>query len=448
MSDTRTEIILAHADRRIPRYTSYPTAPHFSPAVTGATYRGWLEAVPEGTPVSLYLHVPFCRQMCWYCGCHTRATVRNEPVESYLDKLELELDLLALVLPRRLPLVHVHWGGGSPTLVRAARFRGIMERLKRSFELAADAEIAVEVDPRVLQPDFVAAMAASGVNRASLGVQTFEKTVQAAVNRVQPYELVADAIARLRDAGIGRLNADLMYGLPRQTKENVTRTAERLIGLEPDRVAVFGYAHVPHMKRHQQLIDAAALPGPAERLAQADAMAAVLTGAGFQAIGLDHFATFCDSLAVAQRAGRLHRNFQGYTTDPAPLLLGVGASAIGSLPQGYVQNTADNAAWQREVLERRLPVTRGLRLDDEDRLRREIIERLMCDLAVDPAAIAARYGRAAPAADLERLAADGVVRLNGSRIVVEEAFRPLVRVVAAAFDARLELGGTRHAVAV
>lgn len=445
---SRTEIILAHAGRRVPRYTSYPTAPHFTPDVDAEVYRSWLAMVPPGTAASLYLHVPFCRTMCWYCGCHTRATLRSEPVERYLDALELEIDLVAAAIGGRLPVVHIHWGGGSPTLVRGKRFVRIMERIRDRFVVREDAEIAVEVDPRTLRDDLIEAMAASGVNRASIGVQTFDAQVQKAINRPQTYRLVTRIAARLRQAGIGELNADLLYGLPHQTVRSAEETVAQLLELAPERVSVFGYAHVPHMKKHQQMIDVAALPGPRERLAQVDSIAERLSGAGYMAVGLDHFARPQDRLSVALRDGRLRRNFQGYTTDTAPVLIGFGASAIGSLDAGYVQNTPATGNWEAAIRSGRLPVSRGYALRPEDRMRGEIISRLMCDLSADIAAIAAARDLPEPEPDLSKLERDGIIRREGPRIVVEERFRPLARVVAAAFDEWLSVGEARHAIAV
>lgn len=448
MSDRRTQIILSHADRRIPRYTSYPTAPHFSAAVTGTTYRDWLARLAPGTKTSVYLHVPFCHTLCWYCGCHTRATQRNAPVDRYLDTLEHEIALLGEALPRRLPLVHVHWGGGSPSLVPPERFAATMDRLRDLFDLGDNAEIAIEVDPRNLNKSFIAALADSGVTRVSMGVQTFDATIQAAINRIQPFETVARAVEMLQRRRIERLNMDLLYGLPHQTVDNAVATVRQLVALAPDRVSVFGYAHVPHMMKHQRLIDEAALPGAEERLAQADAIAGTLAEAGYVAIGLDHFACPDDALAVAQREGRLHRNFQGYTDDPADVLLGLGASSIGALPQGYAQNVTDIRSWHADVRDGHLPVARGIALTPDDRLRRDIIMRLMCDLAVDPGTIAAAHGLPVPAYDLVDLETEGVVVHDGSRIVIDPAFRTLARLVASAFDARLAAGTARHAIAV
>lgn len=448
MSDHRQQIILAHAGRRVPRYTSYPTAPHFDPAVNAKIYRAWLAALPETAPTSLYLHVPFCRSLCWYCGCHTRATRRAEPVARYLDMLDCEIDLLADALPGRMPLVNIHWGGGSPSLVPPDRFRSLMAKIRKRFDLSPDAEISVEIDPRTLELPFVDAMSASGVTRVSMGIQTFDPRIQAAINRVQSFESVVGTVEMLRTADIVRLNMDLLYGLPHQSVDSAAETAGLVAWLAPDRVSVFGYAHVPHMMKHQRLIDEAALPGPTARLAQADAIADTLHAADYVAIGLDHYAHRQDTLALAQRTGRLHRNFQGYTDDPAEVLLGVGASAIGELPQGYVQNVADIRRWHADLADGRLPVARGITLTPDDRLRRAIIERLMCDLAVDLDAVADVYALPVPIADLSQLEELGVVRRSGNRITIDETFRPLARVVAAAFDAWLADSMARHAIAV
>jgi len=442
-----------YLSERVPRYTSYPTAPHFSAAVDGATYGGWLGALPAAARLSLYLHVPFCRQLCWYCGCHTKVAIDNRPVDYYLAGLQAEIDLVADRLGATRPVVHLHWGGGTPTIVGPRGFVGVMEHLRRRFAVDGAAQIAVEIDPRRLDGEMANALAAAGVTRASLGVQSFEPQVQGAVNRIQSLAETRNAATRLRAAGIGRLNIDLLYGLPHETEESCRDTAEAVLSLAPDRLAVFGYAHVPGMKRHQQLIDAAALPGPAARFRQEQAIAAVLGTAGFRRIGLDHYARAEDALARAQAAGRLRRNFQGYTDDPADALIGLGASAIGELPQGYVQNAADLGLWRRAVEAGDLPTARGVALDADDRLRRDVIERLMCDLRVDVDAVLRRHGLGDDALDgalaaLAPLAADGLVGVRGRAVSVPEESRALLRCVAAAFDAYLDPAAGRHAVAV
>ena len=380
-------------DRRVPRYTSYPTAPHFHPGIGADTYRRWLAELTAETPLSLYFHIPFCESMCSYCGCHTKVVRRYAPVAEYAAQLKLEVGRVATAIGARGPVRHIHFGGGTPTMLTAADIEALGAHIRADFRVAADAEFAVEIDPRTLDAERVRALAAAGVTRASLGVQDIDARVQAAINRVQPLEVTERAMDMLRAAGIRAINVDLMYGLPHQTVDGVRETASAIARLGPQRFAVFGYAHVPWMKTHQRLIDEAALPDGPERLRQSTAVAKRLAEHGYVQIGLDHFALPDDELAVAQRAGRLHRNFQGYTVDDSPALLGFGASAIGSLPQGYVQNMPAIGQWQDAVSNSRLAIARGFALTAEDRLRRAVIERLMCDFRVDLAAVARAHGQ-------------------------------------------------------
>jgi oxygen-independent coproporphyrinogen-3 oxidase len=378
--------------------------------------------------------------MCWYCGCNTSVAVRHDPIETYLRALSQEIALVGGLLPQRLRVTHIHFGGGTPTIVKPYEFRNLLAHLRSAFDVAASAEIAVEIDPRVLTAEMAAALGDAGVTRASLGVQSFDPAVQAAINRRQSVEETAIAVHRLREAGVSRINIDLIYGLPRQTVASSIATAELCLALRPDRFSVFGYAHVPRFKRHQRKIDEAALPDGPARGAQADAITETLESAGYCRIGLDHFALPQDEMAVAARAGTLHRNFQGYTTDAADVLIGLGASAIGRLPQGYVQNAAVTRDYLAAIDAGRLATMRGFALRPDDRLRAALIERLMCDFRVDVAEICGRYGEpadvvadATPA--LDRLAADGILRRDGAVVEMVPEARNLVRVAAAAFDA-------------
>lgn len=442
---------LSLLDRRVPRYTSYPTAPHFTPVVGEEAYRGWLSRLSPVEPVSLYVHVPFCAVLCWYCGCNTRVVRASRPMDDYLDQLATEADLVGASLPGRLPVGHLHLGGGTPNQLNPAQLERLFLTLADVFAISEGAEVSVELDPRRLDAAQVETLASLGVTRASLGVQDFDPVVQRAVNRVQPFELVARAVDDLRNAGIEAINFDLMYGLPHQTVDGVTHTAELAAGLRPDRIALFGYAHVPWMKRHQARIDEAALPDAAARSAQEQAAAARLVGLGYKRIGLDHFARAKDPMAVRLREGGLRRNFQGYTTDPCTTLIGLGPSAIGAMPDGYVQNHADPVAYREALSDHRLPVARGCALTPDDLFRRDIIERLMCDLTVNLGAIAARHGADPRRLDLDgvdALATAGICERRGLEVSVPEANRPLVRLVCAAFDAYLGDGGARHSRAV
>ena len=446
------EIFARYASRNLPRYTSYPTAPHFTASVDAGTYEGWLRTVEPGTDLSLYLHIPFCRSMCWYCGCHTTVTARPGPIAAYLESLVREMWRVARALPEGCLVRHVHFGGGTPTLIPAHDFAQLVAALRRHFRLARHAEIAVEIDPRTLAPELVAALARAGVARASLGVQTFDAVVQRAINRVQAPATVAAAVTRLRAAGIEAINFDLIYGLPLQTVQSCLDTVEKALELGPSRVAVFGYAHVPEFKPHQRKIDPAALPDSGGRWEQARAIDDALVAAGYVRIGLDHYAKPDDSLALAARTGTLRRNFQGYTTDDCPVLIGLGASAISSLDQGFVQNVVGIAAYRERVRKDHLPVARGYRLTGDDRLRGALIERLMCDRKVDIAQVCHVFG-ADPAAlvdtpALRALEADGVISRVRTEIRIRSDSRWLVRAVAAAFDAHFVPGRAVHSSAV
>jgi oxygen-independent coproporphyrinogen-3 oxidase len=445
-----TQSPLSRLDRPVPRYTSYPTAPHFHPGIAAATYAEWLGAIEDGS-LSLYLHVPFCQRLCWYCGCHTKPARLYEPVADYVRLLEAEIGLVAAALACRLPVRQVHWGGGTPTVLTTTDFARLTDALHRRLG-AEGAEVAVEVDPRTLTQAMAATLARCGVVRASLGVQDFSPRVQQAINRLQSFEVTAQAVDRLRQAGIAGINLDLMYGLPQQGVADVVTTVDLAVRLAPDRLALFGYAHVPWMKKHQRLIEEAALPDGAARFAQAEAAAARLAQHGYRRIGLDHFARPEDDMARALAAGRLRRNFQGYTVDQGEVLLGFGASAIGTLPQGYVQNAVPVNRYGEAIAAGRLAAVRGIALTPEDRLRRAVIERLMCDLAVDLDQVAGTPGGAerfaAELAALQDLAAEGLIEIAGPRLTVTEAGRPLLRTVCAAFDAYLGRGTGRHSRAV
>lgn len=445
--------LLERYDKRVPRYTSYPTAPHFHTGIDAATYERWLAAIETDTPLSLYFHVPFCHKMCWYCGCHTKIVRRYEPVGNYATTMADEVTLIGNMLEARPPVTHMHWGGGTPTILSAEDLELLMGKIHAGFNVAPDAEIAVEIDPRTMTEDRVKALARAGVNRASLGVQDFNERVQKAINRIQPYDMTAQVVEWLRAAGIEAINFDLMYGLPYQTVEDVQRTVDLAAKMRPDRIAVFGYAHVPWMKTHMKMIPDESLPDAWQRFEQAEAAATRLAERGYRRIGLDHFALEADSMTESLDQGNLRRNFQGYTTDEARALIGFGASSIGALPQGYVQNAVPLHAWAKAVRDGKPSVTKGIALSDEDRLRRDIIERLMCDMAVDLSVEAARYGKNADHFQgeiemLKPMIADGIATIDGDRVSITEPGRPLMRAVCALFDTYLDSGVGRHSQAV
>ncbi|MGL4239622.1 MAG: oxygen-independent coproporphyrinogen III oxidase [Beijerinckiaceae bacterium] len=453
MSELSADAILRNASRPVPRYTSYPTAPHFHSGVNAGTYGRWLGGLPPGARLSLYVHVPFCDTLCWFCGCHTKITRQYTPVATYLDALRHVIDTVAAHAPASARVTHLHWGGGSPTILSAHDIRTLADDLRAAYRFAPDVDFAVEVDPRGMDPERIDALSACGLTRVSIGVQDFDPGVQKAINRIQSVEETEDVIRRFRANGVRSLNIDAIYGLPGQLEPQLRRTIDEVIRLEPDRIALFGYAHVPWMKRHQTMIDAGALPGVVERHAHAEAAARWLEAAGYIRIGIDHFALPGDPLAAAARDNRVQRNFQGYTVDPADALIGFGASAIGRLPQGYVQNEAAIAAYQRAAHGGGLATVRGVALTDEDRLRAEVIERLMCDLEFSQDRLRASHGAAAEPIIAEAEAiltsdCDGFVIRTADGFRVSDAGRPFLRSVASRFDAYLPGRPGGHSLAV
>ena len=443
----------SHAARNLPRYTSYPTAVAFETAVGEAEARSWLAGTRADQAISAYVHVPFCRRLCWYCGCHTSVFHDYDRVGAFFRTLMLEVDLWADALGPHAGAAHLHFGGGSPNALSPDDFLTLVRHMTDRFALRPGAEVAAELDPGMLSDAFIDAAGEAGVTRASLGVQTFDPAVQVRVNRVQPFDMVAAASDRLRQAGVAAINFDLMYGLPGQTPENVAASTEAAITLRPDRVAVFGYAHVPWMKKHQVLIREADLADGDGRWAQAEAADAALLTAGYVRIGLDHYALPDDPLAVAARSGTLRRNFQGYTDDPAPVLVPIGPSSIGRFAQGFMQNAGTTDVWGREVEAGRLPVARRLGVTAEDDLRAAVIEQLMCGLAVDVEAVCRAHGFPPDTLDGALAAAaalqpDGLCRIEGRRVNIPAEAHRVMRVVAACFDARLPAASGRHARAV
>jgi oxygen-independent coproporphyrinogen-3 oxidase len=445
--------LIARYEAPVPRYTSYPTAPHFGDGITAANYRDWLTALPDQSRLSLYLHIPFCDTLCWFCGCHTKMVRRYAPVETYLHALLREIALVGEAVGSRGRVTQIHWGGGSPTILSAADITRLAEHLRMAFAIDTATEFAVEIDPRDFTEERLLALVRAGLTRASIGVQDFDETVQRAINRRQSFEETAMAVRRLRALGVASINIDLLYGLPHQTRESLAATLEQVLLLQPDRMALFGYAHVPWMKRHQAMIDTQELPDALARFETMEMAATRLIEAGYVRIGLDHFARPGDSLGMAAASRQLRRNFQGYTVDDAEAILGLGASAIGELPQGYVQNIVTTADYQRRIEAGRLATAKGIALGGEDRLRRDVIERLMCDLSFSKRRIREKFGEAAEpvVAIAEGLAngdRDGLVEPTQDGFAVTERGRPFLRVIAAAFDNYLQRGAGRHSSAL
>ncbi|WP_237152029.1 oxygen-independent coproporphyrinogen III oxidase [Oryzibacter oryziterrae] len=436
----------------VPRYTSYPTAPHFNQDVDSELYGAWLDKIGNREEaVSIYIHIPFCRTICHYCGCTTKATRKDAPIEAYVEVLRKEIALAADRLGR-LKVSHIHWGGGTPNLVPMASFEKIVGDLHEFFDIRRNAEHAIELDPRHLTRENARFLARMGINRASLGVQDLDPAVQEAIGRIQPLEMVEAAVANLHGHGIGAISFDLMYGLPRQTPASIRQTALHAAGLAPNRISLFGYAHVPWFRTHQKVIDESLLPDSAARHELARIARATIDAFGYEEIGIDHFARPEDDLTRARDQRTLRRNFQGYTTDAANTLLGFGASSIGKTPWGYAQNETANAPWQRAIEAGKFAVHKGRIFTPDDLVRADVIEQVLCFFDVDLGAIAAHH-RVSPemfAADLESLAPmvkAGWLTIDGYKVSIIEHKVELARVVASAFDAYLGRGG-RHSVAV
>ena len=438
-------------DARVPRYTSYPTAPQFGGGVDAARFADWIGAIPDGAGISLYLHVPFCRRLCWFCACRTQGTATLSPVASYVETLKQELALLARHLPRGVRLSRLHWGGGTPTLLEPGMMRDLAGAIRDVAPFAPGYEFSVEIDPNEIDAPRLDALAGAGMNRASVGVQDFDPAIQSSIGRDQSYEITRDAIDAIRAAGVTSLNADILFGLPHQTPAKITDTVQKLLSLCPDRVALYGYAHVPWMARRQSMLPSDAPPTPTERMTLDETARRLFLWDGYLPIGIDHFAQSDDGLAIARKNGKLRRNFQGYTDDPADVLIGVGASAISRFPKGYSQNAAATSAHVGAIRDGRFATARGHVFAGDDLLRGRIIEALMCDFTVRTGDLGRRFGLHPDTAlqMFERVNArfDGLLGVTPDGLTIPEDLRVLTRLVARAFDA-YDMTGARHSSAI
>jgi oxygen-independent coproporphyrinogen-3 oxidase len=437
--------LLRRYDRPGPRYTSYPTAPQFSSSFGETQLREAAQA-SNGDPIprrlSLYVHVPFCESPCFYCGCNRVITRDKGRSEGYLARLYREIALASQLFDRDREVIQLHFGGGTPNFLTPAQLREVVDCLRSHFHFSdsEQRDISIELDPRFVTPADVAELGKIGFNRASLGVQDFDPDVQQAVNRIQSVEQTLAIIQACRDSGFKSVNVDLIYGLPKQTREGFGRTLDTVVAARPDRIAVYSYAHLPHMFKAQRQIEAADLPTPEDKLALLELAIEKLDEAGYQYIGMDHFALPDDELAQAQQRGGLHRNFMGYTTHSDSDLVGLGVSAISHIGDSFSQNPRDLPSWQGAIDEGRLPVFRGMRLSEDDQLRADLIQQLMCQGEVPVTALERRYGIvfetyfADALEKLRPLEADGLVRREPGRIRVTSQGRLLLRNIAMCFD--------------
>jgi oxygen-independent coproporphyrinogen-3 oxidase len=427
----------------VPRYTSYPTAAEFNDGVGRDEMELALADIGADQPISLYVHIPYCHEICWYCGCNTGAANRTQRLETYLGALESEIDLVATRLDGRGRVQRISFGGGSPNAISPDRFASLLETLQWVFD-AHDAPLSIELDPRSLSSPWYGTIAAAGIERASLGVQTLEPAVQRAIGRLQPLSLIETCVEELRQAGVRSLNFDLMYGLPYQGLEELERTLAATIRLRPDRIALFGYAHVPHLIPRQRQIDGSALPDSEQRFYQAELGHRLLTAAGYTPIGFDHYALPDDPLAIASDEGKLKRNFQGFTDDQADVLIGVGASAVSQFPQLLVQNEKNAGRYKVRVSSGLLPAERGVRRTEEDRLRGRIIEDLLCKGKAETCGLLDQDRLHKLQPFMER----GLVTIEKGRLRLPDYGRPYARVIASMFDSYRQPAARRFSSAI
>lgn len=437
-----------------PRYTSYPTAPQFNAEFTNADYIEALTASnATNKPLSLYFHIPFCEKICFFCGCNKIATKNTDRCLPYLDQLFKEMDLAGQYLDTSRPVEQLHWGGGTPTFLSHEQMRLLMQATKERFNLRTDdkGDYSIEIDPRAMQEDTLAILRELGFNRLSFGVQDLNPQVQEAVNRVQPKPLVEKCLTQARELGFKSLNLDLIYGLPFQTPASFAQTLEEIIELNPDRLSVFNYAHLPKLFKPQRRINEADLPSPEDKLKILESTIKRLVEAGYVFIGMDHFAKPDDSLAIAQAEGKLHRNFQGYTTHGHCDLLSMGASSISQIGPTYAQNDYTTESYEAKLDKGEFAIIKGLKLSQDDLTRRKVINQLICHFHLDIPAFNQETGldfNSYFAKELDQLAqqaADGLIKISANKLEVTPAGRLLIRSICMVFDAYLDTASLTRA---
>jgi oxygen-independent coproporphyrinogen-3 oxidase len=441
--------ILTKYGRPGPRYTSYPTAPQFSSRFGPAEYRTEIESTNQGddlSDLSLYFHIPFCNTLCYFCACNTIITQNLTKIANYVDLLKREVELVSGMVNSNRKVVQFHWGGGTPSYLSPEQIDDLFSFIKDHFQFADDAEVSMEIDPRDLTPEHLPEIRKTGFNRVSFGVQDLDEKVQLAVNRVQPMELNRRVVQESRDLGFDSVNIDLIYGLPHQTFDSYSRTLDQVLEINADRMAVFNYAHVPWMKKHQNIIPEDALPSADVRLQILKMVIERLTDAGYAYIGMDHFARQDDDLTIALNEGSLHRNFQGYTTNAGTEIYAMGITAISQLDGAYAQSVKSIPEYSAMLDKGLLPTHIGYKLDDDDKLRRYVITELMCNNRIKKSDVRTNFGVdfdeyfGDAIAKLQEFTDDGLVTLHDDRLQVSEGGRLVIRNIAMAFDRYLPEG--------
>ncbi len=434
-------------DRSGPRYTSYPTAPQFSADYTAETFKRCVEysnneIIPK--PLSLYVHIPYCDTICYYCACNKIITKNHAVTAEYLQLLNQEMDMLAPLFDADRELEQLHFGGGTPTFLNDEELQTLMQSIEQHFKFAEEREMSIEIDPRKVSNETIHLLAEIGFNRISLGVQDFDATVQEAVNRIQSYELVRDRLAAAREVGIESVNMDLIYGLPFQSESTFANTLDKVIELRPDRLSIFNYAHLPERFKPQRRINEEDLPTPAQKLNILQLTMEKLQQAGYVYIGMDHFALESDSMVKAQQEGTLQRNFQGYSTHADTDWVAIGVSSIGSVCDSYSQNSSNFEDYKARIEAGELPIVRGLVMSEEDRLRKQIINQLICHFHLDIQSFEQHWHLqfndhfAHEITELEAMAKDGLLTIDDQAIQVQPKGRLLIRNICMVFDAYLQ----------
>jgi oxygen-independent coproporphyrinogen III oxidase len=448
------DIILKY-DKQLPRYTSYPTAPHFKQADDDQLYRNWLKEIPHNSTISLYFHIPFCEKLCWYCGCNTQIINHYSPVERYLTYLKKEIYLISdLISDKNLKICHIHFGGGSPTIIDPKNFEDLFSHIRKNFDILPNAEIAIEVDPRNIDEEKAKIYKKVGINRVSFGVQDFDLNVQKLINRVQPFELVEKICNLFRKYNINNINFDFIYGLPGQNVKIITKNINLIQKLNPDRIAFFGYAHVPWVKKYMRFIKDEDLPNAKDRIDLYNIIAQNLHKIGYEAIGLDHFAKKNSDIILELKNKKLKRNFQGYSTDKANILIGIGISSISYLPSGYAQNNTKNIPYPKLIDEGKLPISKIIKITKEDKIRKLIIDKIMCYLAVDLTDFINEFNLESNYFDqelqnLKELESENLIIINDKKITINPKTPQIARVTASFFDEYFDNGvGNRHSRAI
>jgi len=438
-------------DAKVPRYTSYPPANHFVDPVGQRHQKEWLGLVPNGSEVSVYIHIPFCKRLCWFCACRTQGTKTLRPVDAYIDYLRREILTVRQLMPANIKMARLHLGGGTPTILSPGTMTLLLGDVFDAFEKSEAFEFSVEIDPTEASQELLTTLVAHGMNRASLGVQDFAPEVQEAIGRPQSLAQTRDVVDFLRASGITALNLDLLYGLPHQTKDSFARTLHHVIDLHPDRLAIYGYAHVPWMSKRQVMIKDNDLPDSEKRFELAGLASERLRNEGFEAIGIDHFAMPDDGLAIAQQAGTVRRNFQGYTDDQSQTLIGFGASAISKFTQGYLQNAVATSAYQDRITQTGFAGYKGYEMGNTDKLMAAIVEDMLCRFKLDTSKLAIKFPQdhaAIRTINMQLMRAfPDVFFLNPHGLAMHDWAKPLVRIIASFVD-NFAAPQTAHSTAI